>query len=110
MVPVALGGLALAATIFGLPLGIALWVVVVVVFRDVDALLRGQRAESRRLESLCQAMALLGGLTIGVLVVAGFDDLISGAANVVSLAVGVVWVLVVARGAQAATAGSPSRT
>ena len=110
MVPVVLGGLVLAATIFGLPLGIALWVVVVVVCRDVAALLDGRRSESRRLALLCQAMALLGTASIATVVLVGYDDLFGSAANVVALGAAVAWVAVVVRGAQAASiVGAPSQ-
>jgi Na+-driven multidrug efflux pump len=108
MVPVALGGLALVATIFGMPLGIALWVLVGVVCRDAVALLRGDRADSRRLALLCQAMALVGGVVLGLLVVAGFDDLITSAANVAALAIGIAWVVIVVRAVDVAAPRSQS--
>ena len=106
MVPVAVAGLAFAATILGLPIAIAMWAIVVIVVRDSTAILRGEKGASRRLAMLCRAMAWLGGVLLGLTVLFGYDDLFGHAINVVGLATGILWVVVVAQAAQVASLGT----
>lgn len=110
MVPVAVAGLAFVATIFGIPIGLALWALVLIVVRDSNALLRGDGRESRRLAFLCRSMALCGGGLLGLVLLVGYDDLFGHFVNVLGLGLGIVWVFVVARGAESATVNAQTST